>query len=155
MAKVWLTNLSIPVSEFMSISSSSSPTRVDAVSLLNSLAPPGCGEASGATIVSSAMSTLYVSGLKEPSEVAVVSTALRPRQPCWSTASWREELEGEEDSQACLLKTSLNVALRLGGRSREESMLLQACVWLDRRGSVWPGGTGKATVCAGETGQEG
>lgn len=34
-------------------------------------------------------------------------------------------------------------------------MLLQACVWLDRRGSVWPGGKGKATVCVGETGQEG
>lgn len=150
MAKVWLTNLSIPVSEVISISSSFSPTRVQTDSLFDSLAPPCCEEASRSKFVSSAMSILYVSGLKEESEVKVASTVLRPCQPCWWTESWREELD---DSQGCLYKTSLNVALRLGGRSREESMLLQAWVCLDKRGSVWPGGRGKSTVCVGETGR--
>lgn len=153
MARVWLTNLSIPVSAFMSISSSSfSPTRVQTDPLLDPLAPSWFAEASRSKNVSSAVSTLYVSGLKEQSEVAVVSTALGP---CllWSTKSWREEREGEEEeSQVCLHKTSLNVALRLGGRSREESMLLQAWVCTDTRGSVWAGGKENLSVCAGERG---
>lgn len=100
--------------------------------------------------MSSTGSTLYVSGLKEQSEAAVASAALRPCM-LWSTKSWREGREGEEeneDSQLCLHKTSLNVALRLGGRSREESMLLQACVWLGRRGSVRAGGRWRLSVGA-------
>lgn len=68
------------------------------------------------------LSTMYVSGLKERSEVAVASTALRPCQLC-STVSGKEEME-EEDSHGCLLKASLSVAFRLRERSREESLLL-------------------------------
>lgn len=81
------------------------------------------------------LSTMYVRGLKERSEVTVASVALRPCQ-LWSTVSGKGEMEEEEDSHGCLLKASLRVAFRLRGRSREESMLLlcsQSSVWwLDR-----------------------
>ena len=80
-------------------------------------------------LLSSCLSAKYVRGLKERSEVAVASVALRPCQ-LWSTEG--KETEGEEDSHACLLKASLSVAFRLGGTSREESMLLprsQSHVW--------------------------
>ena len=87
---------------------------------------------------SSRLSTMYVRGLKERSEVAVASAALRPCQ-LWSTVSGNEEREREgaeeeeEDSHGCLFNASLSVAFRLRGRSREESML-PLCSQLDRRG---------------------
>lgn len=66
---------------------------------------------------------MYVRGLKERSDVVVASTPLRPCQ-LWSTVSGKEGMEEDDESQGCLLKASLSVAFRLGGRSREESILL-------------------------------
>lgn len=76
-------------------------------------------------------------GLKERSDVSVVSTVARPSQ-LWFTSTGKEETEEEvrkeeeeEGGQASLPKTSFSVSLRLRGRSREESMLLlfgQSCV---------------------------
>lgn len=138
MANVWFTNLSIPVSVLISSTlSSSSPTSVETDSLLDSLvcSPAlSCTDGSRSRFPSSCSSTMYVRGLKEWLEVPVASMALRPCQ-LWSTVSRKEEMEGVEGSQSRFPKASFSVAFRLGGRSREESILLHSHLWWP---SIWP-----------------
>ncbi|TNN69824.1 hypothetical protein EYF80_019892 [Liparis tanakae] len=94
-----------------SLACSSSPRRTEPSSMLR--------------FMSSRLSTLYVRGLKERSEVAVASMLLRPCQ-LWSAVLGKDEEEEEEveDSHRRVPIASLSVAFRLGGRSREESILL-------------------------------